>query len=278
MAYLLLSQSRQSVFNAPRSAQFDSSFMGAEMSVSKSVAPSSYNSRNVAPAPDVTNRMVVTSSHLSLLVNDVSAGMTGVKSYIDSIGGYMVSSNISRPEQGATGTITVRIPSIKLDEALAALKNQSVKVVSERMDGHDVTDQFVDNEARLVILERNKARFEEIMTSAKDVPQILEVQNEIFNLQAQIDSIKGQHNYLEQTAKMSLVTVYLSTDELALPYAPTQAWRPAVVFKLAVRSLIGFGQSIGTGLIWITVFSVIWVPVLAIVLFVVKRRKTAQAI
>lgn len=179
------------------------------MAKSSSSMPSSalggFRSREAAPAPDVTNRMVVTNSYLSLVVKDVNAGVARVKQYVQSIGGYMVNSSISRPEEGGTGTITVRIPSDQLDEALAQLKNQAVKVVSENLDGTDVTDQFVDNEARLVILERNKARFEAIMTQATEVNEILRVQNEIFNLQSQIDSIKGQQNYLTQTAKMWLM-------------------------------------------------------------------------
>lgn len=229
--------------------------------------------QEAAPAPEVTDRMVVTSSYLSLVVNSVNDSIAQMREYVHSIGGYMVNSNISRPEEGGTGTLTVRIPADKLDEALGQLKGQAVKVVSENLDGQDVTDQFVDNAARLVILEQNKARFEEIMKGTSDVTEILQVQNEIFRLQSQIDSIKGRQQYLEQTAKMALVTLYLSTDELALPYAPTNSWRPEVIFKLAVRSLFETVQSLGTLAIWVGVFAVIWLPILLIVLWVSRRRR-----
>lgn len=278
---IIASQLRNRPYGVSQTLQFDEGMSDSVgtlgMAKSSISMPSSAlggaRFQEAAPAPDVTNRMVVTNSYLSLVVKDVNAGVAGVKQYVQSIGGYLVNSSISRPEEGGAGTVTVRIPSELLDEALAQLKNQAVKVVSENLDGTDVTDQFVDNEARLVILERNKARFEEIMTQATEVNEILRVQSEIFSLQSQIDSIKGQQNYLTQTAKMSLVTLYLSTDELSLPYAPANVWRPAVVFKLAVRSLMGSAQGLGSLLIWLTVYSVVWLPILLVVLYIAKKHR-----
>ncbi len=227
-----------------------------------------------APTPGVTNRMVVSNSQISLLVKDVVASLTTIKTKTTSLGGYMVDSSLTRPEEAASGQITLRIPSEKLDEALSFLRSLSVKVVSENLVGEDVTDQFVDNDARLAILVANKARFEEIMNKAVTVQDILQVQQEIFNIQSQIDAIKGQQNYLTKTSQMAKLTAYLSTDELALPYAPAQPWRPEVVFKLAVRSLLGSLQGLGSKIIWLAVYSVIWLPLLiiAFVVYSYSRR------
>lgn len=221
-------------------------------------------------------RMIVSDSYLSLVVKDVTQSVEQIKQYAQSLGGYFVNSEISRPEEGGTGTITLRIPIDKLEEAIASLKSQAVQVVSERLEGRDVTDQYVNNEERLRILEANKARFEEIMTLATDVSEIIRVQREIFSLQSEIDSIVGQQTYLEQTASMAKVTLYVSTDELSLPYSPENAWRPDVVFKTAVRSLIGTVRSLGSLAIWIAVYAVVWAPVLLVVWFIhhKKRRKT----
>jgi hypothetical protein len=232
---------------------------------------------NYNPAPpttDVKNRMVVQNSYLSLVVKNVSEALQNIKSYTSSIGGYMVNSDISNPEENSSGSITLRIPSEKLDEILVKFKGFAVKVASERMNGTDVTDQYVDNQARLDILNSNMSRFKDIMGQAKEVSDILKIQEEIFNLQNQIDSIKGQNKYMEQTSKMSLVTIYLSTDEYTLPYAPSEPWRPEVIFKTAVRSLIGNIRGILEKIIWIIVYSVFWLPILLVILYIRKRKKT----
>ena len=144
-------------------------------------------------------------------------------------------------------------------------------MVSENLTGEDVTDQFVDIDARLATLYRTKAKFEEILDKAVKVEDLLNVQRELINLQTQIDSLKGQQLYLEKSAAMAKITIYLSTDELALPYAPSEAWRPTVILKLAVRSLVGNLRNFGSALIWIGVYSVVWVPIL-IVLFIIRKR------
>lgn len=227
--------------------------------------------RQSPPPTDAKNRMVISESNLSLQVEDVAKSLTDIRQFTTGIGGYMVESNLNRPEEAASGVIVVRVPVKKMDEALNYYKGLAIKVVSENLNGTDVTDQYVDNGARLAILEKNKARFDEIMMKAVNVDEILRVQQEIFNIQSQIDSIKGQQLYLSKNAEMVRITIYLATDELALPYTPDQQWRPAVVFKEAVRGLLSSAYKLGTALIWIAVYSVIWVPVLLVILFL--RRK-----
>ncbi len=225
----------------------------------------------IAPQPEIKNRMVITDSSLALQVKDVAKTLAEIKKITEGVGGYMVDSNLNRPEEAASGNITVRVPAKKTDEVLNNFRELAVKVVSENLIGTDVTDQYVDNDARMAILLKNMARFDEIMVKAVNVDDILRVQQEIFNIQSQLDSIKGQQLYLSKNAEMVRITLYLATDELALPYAPDQAWRPELVFKQAVRSLVLSVRQLGTALIWILVFSIVWVPVLLVFLFV--RRK-----
>lgn len=102
---------------------------------------------------------------------------------------------------------------------------------------------------------------EALQEQAVRAQDLLDIQIQINNIQSQIDSYIGQQKYLEQTAKLTRISVSLSTDELALPYAPDAAWRPGVVLKMAVRSMVGALRSIANAIIWL----VIYVPILLIV-------------
>jgi len=95
------------------------------------------------------------------------------------------------------------------------------------------------------------------------------VQRELTSLQTQIDSLKGRREYLEKTAKLAKVTIYLSTDEWALPYRPQEAFRPKVIFKQAVRSLVKTVRGVAKLAIWLAVYLPIWGGILLII-FVVK--------
>ena len=225
------------------------------------------------PAPDVDDRMVVQNSHLSLKVSNVEENLQNISQEAEKQGGYMVDANISKPQDSVSGNITVRVPAEKLDDFLSYCRGLAVKVVSENLKGRDITDQFVDTQAKIDTLEKTKSKFEEILNKANKVPDILQVQRELTNIQDQIDRLKGQNKYLEQTAKMSKVTIYLASDELDLPYAPSEAWRPNVIFKTAVRSLISTARKLGSLLIWLGVYSIVWLPILIIILIIRKKHK-----
>ncbi len=229
-----------------------------------------------APPTEGEDRLVIEESSMSLVVKSVRGATDEIVDHSKSVGGYMVSSSLTSPEEAPFATVVVRVPADNLRSSLDYFRSLAVKVTSENILGTDVTDEYVDIEARLETLETTKAKFEEIMAKAVEVQDILEVQRQLTYIQDQIDNLKGRQKYLEQTAKLAKITVYLSTDEYALPYAPSEAFRPQVIFKLAVRSLVRSLRSLAKVLIWIGVYGVIWVPIGVIVFFVWrwwKKRK-----
>lgn len=226
------------------------------------------------PQLEVQDRMVVTNSYMSLLVTDVRESIAQIKEKALMVGGYMVNQSVQTPEGLSNGSVTVRVPSDKLDEVMEHLRQLSVRVVSENIDGYDVTDEYVDVEERLTILETTKTKYEAILNAATEVEDILLVTERIIYVQNQIDNLVGRQDYLEKTSSSSLITVYLSTDELELPFAPEEPWRPTVVFKYATRAVITSLRAIAGYVIWIAVYAVIWLPALAIFLFLKKKMNT----
>lgn len=230
-----------------------------------------------APTPEIQDRMMVTSSNFSLLVKDVTKTLDEIKGKVTELKGYVVNVSISRPELGEHATIQFRVPTEQVETMVAYLRGASVKVVSENVSGHDVTDKYTDVAEYLKVAQSNKTRLEEILASARTIDEIMKVQNQIFSLQRQIDNYKGQMKYMEGTSETSLITAYISTDEIGLPYAEPLSWRPEVIFKHAVRSMIGTLQKLGAVAIWLGVYSVLIVPTLTIILIIIIVRKKKMA-
>jgi hypothetical protein len=237
---------------------------------------STYPSADYAPV-EAETRLVVRDTSLSLVVNQVPEALFQIESLATKEGGFLVNSNLSIPESAANGTITIRIPESRRVAVLQSIKAMGIKTVSENTNGHDVTDQYVDNEARLETLVVIKSKLETMLEQAVRMQDMLEIQRELINLQSQIDRLKGSQLYLEQTAKLARITIHLSTDEYALPYTPAESWRPEVIFKQAVRSLVSHGRSLATTLIWLIVYSPIWLTAL-IVWWLVKHRQSKSTI
>jgi len=218
-----------------------------------------------------TNRMVIEETSLSAQVKDVPNSQNAIKAKAEELGGFMVSETLSRPEEAASGTVIVRVPVENLRTMLDFIRSNSVKVVSENILGYDVTDQYSDINAKVQTLQNTKNIFENVLNKATTVEEILKVQTEILNIQDQMDSLKGQAQYLEKTSSSVKITVYLSTDEYSLPYAPQTGFRPNVIFKEAVRSLVLDARKLASLAIWVGVYAVIWAPILTI-LIILKRK------
>jgi len=223
------------------------------------------------------DRIVIKNSNLSLLVKDVRKTGEQILSYTKNAGGYMVSTSYNRPSESPFATITVRVPTEKLDEALNYFRSLAIKVTSENLVGTDVTEDYTDIQARIASLEKTKAIFEGILSKTAVVSEIVNIQKEIINTQEQIDYLKGQQKALDENARQTKITLYLSTDELALPYAPDKTFRPTVIFKQAVRSLLNTLRIGGEALIWVGVYAVIWVPALIIFFLYRRWRQKRQA-
>lgn len=252
---------------------------GGGMSFDSVASPASSKmmiSRDVVAPSESSNRIVIQDTSLSLQVDNVDEKIKEINNKTSELGGFLINSNLSKPNGVGSGSISVRVPESKRNEALELFKNMAVKVVSENVSGTDVTDQNTDLQAQLEVLQKTKTKFEDILNSAVRVEDLMNVQQQLISIQQQIDSVKGQQKYFEQSAKLSKITIYLSTDDLALPYAPTNEWRPAVVFKEAVRSLLLSLRSIGNLLIWAVAYIPIIVPMLGIYWLWKKRQSSVQ--
>jgi len=109
------------------------------------------------------------------------------------------------------------------------------------------------------------------MARAVKIEDVLAVQRELSTVRSQIERLQGRMNYLSKSAQLSTLTVYLSTNPEALPVIDENTWKPLAVAKNAFRSLIGLGQGVANGFIWLVVYLPLWIVLFLVGLFVYKR-------
>lgn len=219
-------------------------------------------------------RMVSQESYLSLVVLDVRSVGNKIIEHAKQTGGHMVNASYNQPEESPFASITIRVPSDKMDATFDYLRNLSVKVSSEQIMGTDITESYSDINARLQTLQTTEARLQDLLARAIAVEDILNVQRELLNTQQQIEYLNNQKGSLEQSAQLTKITIYLSTDEFALPYVSERSFRPEVIFKQAVRSLVETFRFAGEALIWVAVYSIVWLPILIVIIFLLRRSRT----
>lgn len=165
-------------------------------------------------------------------------------------GGFLVSSSVEG-DRARRGSIIVRIPSDRFEQALAAFRDLG-KVTRETVSGEDVGQEFVDLEARLRNFEAQEAVLLRLMDRAQSVSDTIKVQRELSVVQLEIEQITGRLRFLEDQTAMGTIGVALveagaPTEEGIL----TRAWKRAVGALLAVLYgiVVALGVVVPVGLL-----------------------------
>jgi hypothetical protein len=191
-------------------------------------------------------RMVVKNADLSVVVEDPETSMAEISKLAEEMGGFVVSSNLyqSYPSSGVMvpeASVVARVPSDRLDEAMEAIKTGAVEVQSENVSGQDVTGTYVDLESQLKNLEAAEAQLVEIMGRAEKTEDVMNVFNQLTSIRGQIESIKGQMKYYEESAALSSLSVRLIAEETIKPIE-VGGWQITGWARDAVQSLVNFLQ------------------------------------
>lgn len=192
-------------------------------------------------------RLVIQNADLAIVVSDVEGRMEEIQKMAEEMGGFVVSSNLY---QGYTstyipvpeGTVTIRVPAEKLDEALELIKEGAVEVQSETRSGQDVTAEYVDLKSRLKTYEAAERELTELMENAQDTDEVVNIFNQLMYYREQIEIIKGQIQYYEEAAALSAVSVRLIAEETIQPVTIGK-WEPKGVALEAIQDLLNFWKN-----------------------------------
>jgi hypothetical protein len=256
-------------------------------------------SYNTSGTGVTTERMVIMNVDVTVVVADPTAKAEAIDELAKSLGGWVVSMNMYQTYTANSGTvpqinISIRVPSDKLDSALAAIKADVVDVTYENRSSQDITASYVDLESQLRNLQQAEEDLQAIMDEARNNPgndattktqDVLNVYNQIVMVRGQIEQIQGEMKYYEESSATSLINVTLIAEETIQPLK-IGPWTPKAAAQDAYKGLVKFLRSFVEFVIWLVVLIlpvviVVFGPIALIVWAIVagiKRRKAKKAI
>ncbi|HEX2994907.1 MAG TPA: DUF4349 domain-containing protein [Anaerolineales bacterium] len=200
-----------------------------------------------AQSAQAQERLVIQSAELAIVVTDPRASLKQISDLANEYGGFVVSSNMDQSYSPAgkeipEGSVVIRVPSEKLDEALERIKKGAVDVQSEKRSGQDVTSQYVDLQSQLKAKQAAVEKLLEIMDQATRAEDVLNAYVQVQQVQTEIEQLKGQIKYLEESAALSAINVRLIAEEGTQPIE-VGPWKPSGAAKAAIQNLIVFFQN-----------------------------------
>jgi hypothetical protein len=187
-------------------------------------ADAKYQASRNAPAgahPAQDLRKMVKTATMDLEVSDVSKAVMQAVEVARTCGGYVEQSHVS----GATsGSLTLRVPAERFDEARASLAGSAKRVNSEQVNAADVTSQYVDLDSQLRNARAEEAQYLEIMKRAGDIKDTLAVAERLANVRGRIERMQGQLNLLSHRVEMATISVTIRT--VTTPVERALEWHP----------------------------------------------------
>lgn len=162
-------------------------------------------------------------------------------------GGYVQSSSTSGREH-LSGTLVIRVPATRFEDALADLSALG-EPTRRAISGEDVTSTFVDLEARLRSWQAQEMVLLKLMRKARTIEETIRVQQHLQDVRFRIEEIQGQLRFLRDQTE--LATIMLSMRERGAPVAEgPKAERPSIAeaWQLALNGVLGVAYAVIVGL------------------------------
>lgn len=194
-------------------------------------------------------RKVIRNAELSMTVASPGAAQREAAKIAEQHGGYLAQSETreAASEDGAEpGSVRVvlRVSSERLDAALEALRRLGKHVGSENITSRDVTEEWVDVEARIKTQKKLEEQYLEILKGASKVDDLLAVQKQLAEVRGEIEKLEGKKRLLDQQIALSTVTV---TFEGERPLVAISSGAFARAAKRASADAVNVGAGIVIG-------------------------------
>ena len=228
--------------------------------------PAASASQNSEPAQ---KRMVRKSASINIQVMDPLAAAQEIIDLTEKMGGFVVSSSSTQEYYSndiylPRAELSIRVPSEHLLEMLEFIENRTTDtakyVSNKRIYGVDITSEYVDTKSRLTSLEKTRDKLYEIMDTAKNAEEALEVYNHIADVESDIEVYKGQIKYMEESVALSSIDIKVNSIKPA-PIQTVQKWSLGEVIKDAFGSLLESGKDV---IEWLIYFIIAVLPILAL--------------
>ena len=241
----------------------------------------------------VEMRQIIANANISLVVKETETAMAGVEQIASDLGGYLSDVELSKGRYEQTeelrGSMTLRVPSDSLEEALERLQALATDVHYLNIDRQDVTDQYSDLDARLRNLRATETELLALLTEVRERPNakvedILAVHRNLTQIREEIETLQGRKNLLDNQIGFSTVRVELIPDSINRPIVE-EPWSANGPVRNALRALVATLQGLLTALIWAFLYLtplllVVLIP-LAILIWLVRiwvgRRRKNEA-
>ena len=184
----------------------------------KADAPQTSTAARVLPS----DRDVVYTGSISVRVTDIRRATDRVESLALGANGIVFaeesSTNPRHPRYG-DATLTIRVPPTAFGPTLDAVGRLGRELDRQR-SAEDVTTQVTDTTSRLRTQQRSVDRVRVLLSRAKTIGEVVQVESELSRREADLESLEAQLKKLDDLTSLATIDVHLTAPQPAAVVKP----------------------------------------------------------
>lgn len=215
------------------------------------------------------SRKIIKDGELFLETKNLQKTKSHLDSLVKNYKGYLSAENFQDNDFQYSVNYTVRIPSVNFESFLNNAEKAQAKILHKQINARDVTTQFIDLEIRLANKEKYIERYQQLLKKANSIKEILEIERQIRTLEEELESTKGQLQYLSNQVTYSTLRVSI-TQKKDYQYEPQH--RDSFWQKLKASFSKGWFVFVDFLLIMLTLWP-FWIAIVAVFVLIRRNRK-----
>jgi uncharacterized membrane protein len=244
-------------------------FAGCSAMVNDSAMPSEagyQDSSNRDTGEGSYGLKVIKTGTMSLEVNSINEALENAKDKIREMDGEITYIHHYSGGSSNYANLTIKIPSEKYEDLMSELSKIG-EVTNSSTNTSDVTEEYIDLQARLSMLEDKREAYTNLLEKAETVEDILKVERELERVVYEIESIVGRMNYIDNQVAMSTLDLRMREKAVTEFHGVNFFDRIAFAIKDGFNSMLNFSVNFLAVVVWLIPF----IPFILILYFIIKK-------
>lgn len=165
------------------------------------------------------DKKIIKTAQVSLDVKDYNTFNKNLHGLVKRYGAYVAGEEQNQNNYSIENNVIIKVPVEQFDDLMNSLAGDGIKVVERKISTEDVTSEVVDTKGRIEAKKAVRQQYITLLNQAKNMHDILEVQNEINSITEELETASGRVKYLVHQAAYSTIHLkyYQYFDESAKP-------------------------------------------------------------
>ena len=191
--------------NKQEEANLNDQFNGAD------TAGQATNRGNNLPGTSINHldwdKKIIKTATLQLELDDYKKFNTSIHNSLKRYSAYIAGEKQTETDYKIENSLTIKVPVAQFDDLVNSFGGDGIKIIEKNISSEDVTGQVVDTKSRMQAKMAVRDKYLELLKQAKNMNEILQVQNEINDIQENIEAANGRINYLQHASAYSAINL-----------------------------------------------------------------------